>query len=197
MTTRSIGLRELEPAVPDELGDELRDVHDLEVVGLREVAGIVFGEADVVVRVEDDDPLRADRPPVGDVVGRQLPRGVEVAHLCRRPAAAPLFAHQAELDTRHRQQLGGRARDARPVEGRLAVDEQDRLASDRQIEPLCPAGHVLLGDRDVDDRLVLLVEGGLHPALPVRLLHARLDRQRPHRLDDLHGLCPVAVEVTG
>ena len=78
--------------------DQLDAEHDLELVVVAVVLRIVLGEGDVVVRVGRDDPLGADRAPVGDVVVGVLAREVHVAHLRRRPAAAPLLAHQAELD---------------------------------------------------------------------------------------------------
>ena len=84
-TTRSIGVGQLEPAVADQLGDELDDEHDLEVVVVAEVARVVLGEGDVVVRVEHDDPLRADRAPVGDVVLGEAPR-LRRRSPSRRPA---------------------------------------------------------------------------------------------------------------
>src|SRR3712207_8705284 len=53
-----------------------------------------------------------------------------------RSAAAPLVLHEAELVAGHLQHLRHGPRDRRPVEGGLAVDEQDRLAADRDVEPL-------------------------------------------------------------
>ena len=132
-------LGELELALADQLGDELDDEDDLEVVVLAEVARVVLGEGDVVVRVEDEDPLRADRAPVGDVVLGEAPRLVDVAHLRGRPAAAPLLLHEAELDARLLEDLRHRARDGRAVERRLAVAEEDGLAADRQVEALRPS----------------------------------------------------------
>ena len=96
------------------------------------------------MRVGRDDPLRADRAPVGDVVLGVLAREVDVAHLGGRAAAAPLLAHQPELDAGLLQQLRERARVGGAVEGRLAVDEQDRLAADRDVEAVGPVGDVLL-----------------------------------------------------
>ena len=141
-------LRERDPALLDEVVDELDAEDDLELVVVAEVARVVLGEGDEVVRVGGDDPLRADRAPVGDVVLGVLAGEVDVAHLGGRAAAAPLLAHQAELDARRLQQLRERARVGGAVEGRLAVDEQDRLAADRDVEALGPVGDVLLGDVD-------------------------------------------------
>ena len=90
--------RELDLARLHEVVDELDAEHDLELVVVAVVLRIVLGEGDVVVRVGRDDPLGADRAPVGDVVVGVLAREVDVAHLGRRAAAAPLLAHQPELD---------------------------------------------------------------------------------------------------
>ena len=142
-------LRERDPALLDEVVDELDAEDDLELVVVAEVARVVLGEGDEVVRVGRDDPLRADRAPVGDVVLGVLAGEVDVAHLGGRAAAAPLLAHEAELVARRLQQLGEGARVGGAVERRLAVDEQDRLAADRDVEPLGPVGDVLLGDPHV------------------------------------------------
>ena len=93
-------LGERDPALLDEVVDELDAEHDLELVVVAEVARVVLGERDEVVRVRRDDALRADRAPVGDVV-LGVPAGeVDVAHLGGRAAAAPLLAHEPELAPR-------------------------------------------------------------------------------------------------
>ena len=127
-----------------------------------------------------------------------LRREVGVAHLGGRAAAAPLLAHEPELDAGALQQLRERARVRGPVEGRLAVDEQDRLAADRDVEALGPVGHVLLADRHVaEHRLVVALGQALVPQLPALALVAGLDHQRAHRLDDVDRARAVAVEVAG
>ena len=110
---RSTGCRELDPALLDQVVDQLDAEHDLELVVVAEVLRVVLGERDEVVRVGGDDPLGADRAPVRDVVLGVLEREVDVAHLGRRAAAAPLLAHQPELDAGLLQQLRERARVAR------------------------------------------------------------------------------------
>ena len=197
MAVVSIGTESVSFSVPYELGHELDDEHDLEVVALAEVRRVVLRERDVVVRVEDEDPLRADGAPVLDVVAREPLGLVEVAHLGGRAAAAPLLAHEAELDPGRLQHLGDRARLGGAVERRLAVAEEDRLAAGRQVEVGRPVADVLLGDRRlaVDDRLVLALVGQRVPALPARLLDARLDALRPDRLDEIDRARAKAVEV--
>ena len=191
-------LRELEPAVAHELGDQLDPEHDLEVVVLAEQPRVVLGEGDVVVRVGREDPLRPHRPPVGDVVLGVLAREVDVAHLRRRSAAAPLLAHQPELDAGLLQEQRECAAVGGPVEGRLAVDEQDRLAARGQVEPLGPVTHVLLAHRHVaEHRLVRPLGEPLVPELPALALVAGRDHQRAHRLHDVDGARAVAVEVAG
>ncbi len=150
------------------------------------------------MRVDDENPLRTDRAPVGDVVLGEASRLVDVAHLRGRPAAAPLLLHEAELDARLLEDLRHRARDGRPVERGLAVAEHDGLAADRQVEALGPVGHVLLGDRRaVEDRLALALVGELVPPLPLRLVDAALDGERPYRLDEVDRARAEAVEVAG
>ena len=105
-------LGERDPALLDEVVDELDAEDDLELVVVAEVARVVLGEGDEVVRVGRDDPLRADRAPVGDVVLGVLAGEVDVAHLGGRAAAAPLLAHQPELDAR-RPAAAGRRRACR------------------------------------------------------------------------------------
>ena len=189
---------ELEPAVAHELGDQLDAEHDLEVIVVAEQLGIVLGEGDVVVRVGRQDALRPHRPPVRDVVLGVLAREVDVAHLGSRPAAAPLLAHEAELDARLLQQLRERTAVGGPVEGRLAVDEQDRLAARGQAEPLGPVAHVLLADRHfAEHRLVGPLCEPLVPELPALALVAGRDHQGAHRLHDVDGSGAVAVEVAG
>ena len=148
------------------------------------------------MRIGGDDPLGPDRPPVGDVVLGERASLVDVTHLRRRTAAAPLLAHQPELDAAGLEQLRGRPRVGGAVEGRLAVDEQHRLAADRQVEPLRPVGHVLLLDRNLSQhRLAVGVDQPLDPTLPFRLLVAGLHGQRSHRLDHFDRARSVAIEV--
>ena len=150
------------------------------------------------MRVGGDDALGADRSPVGDVVLGVLAGEVGVAHLGGRAAAAPLLAHEAELDAGELQEPGEGARVRGAVEGRLAVDEQHALAADRDVEPVRPVGHVLLGDGHVaEHRLVVVGRQALVPQLPRRALVAGLDHQRAHRLDDVDRARAVAVEVAG
>ena len=137
-----------------------------------------------------------DRAPVGDVVLREAPRLLGVAHLGGRPAAAPLLAHQAELDAAGAQQLRDGPRLRRAVEGRLAVAEQDRLAAHRQVELRGPVGDPLLRDA-VQHGLVLQLVRGQVPALPARLVDAAVHRQRAHGLDEVDGAGAEAVEVAG
>ena len=148
------------------------------------------------MRVEDEDALRADRPPVGHVVLREAPRLLGVAHLGGRPAAAPLLAHEAELDAARPQQLRDGPRLRRAVERRLAVAEEDRLAADRQVELGGPVGDALLRDA-VEHGLVLQLVRGQVPALPARLVDAAVDRQRAHGLDQVDRAGAEAVEVAG
>ena len=136
-----------QPPLPDQLGEQLDEQHDLEVVLVAEVARVVLGEGDVVVRVEHDDPAGADRPPVVDVVPGELARPLDVPHLRGRTAAAPLLAHQSELDTRRLEDPGGGARHRRAVERPFAVAEEDRLAADRDVEAGGPVADVVLADR--------------------------------------------------
>src|SRR5919106_913793 len=192
------GVGELEPAVADELCHELDDENDLEVVVLPEVARVVLGEGDVVVRVEDENPLRADRPPVGDVVLGETARLVGVAHLGGRSATAPLLPHEPELEACLAQDLRHGAGHDRAVEGGLAVAEEHRLRADGEVEPFGPVGHVLLRDgRPVQHGLALRHVGELVPALPARLVDPALDGERPHRLDEVDGARAETVEVAG
>src|SRR5918999_291622 len=185
-------------SVLQELRDELDHEDDLEVEPVAEVARVVLREGDVVVRVEHEDALRADCPPVGDVVLGEAARLVGVAHLGARPAAAPLLSHEPERDSGSLEDPCHRARDARAVEGRLAVAEEDGLSADGEVEALGPVGHVLLGDgRSVQHGLALRRLGELVPALPARLVDAALDGERPHRLDEVDRARPEAVEVAG
>ena len=162
-------VRELDPALLHEVVDQLDAEHDLELVVVREVLGVVLGERDEVVRVGGDDALGADRAPVLDVVLGVLEGEVAVAHLGRRAAAAPLLAHQAELVAGALEELRERARVGGPVERGLAVDEQDRLAADRDVQPVGPVRDVLLADADVaQDRLVVVLREALVPQFPAR-----------------------------
>src|SRR3972149_5340655 len=77
---------------------------------------------------------RAARAPVRDVVLGEAARLLDVAHLRRGAAAAPLLAHEAELDSRVLQEERDRPRDRGAVERGLAVAEEDRLAADGQVE---------------------------------------------------------------
>jgi hypothetical protein len=191
------GLGELDASLLDEVVDQLDAEHDLELVVLA-IARIVLGKGDVVVRVGSDDPLGSYRAPVGDVVVRVPAGELDVAHLGGGPAAAPPLAHEAELDARLLEQLGESARVRRPVERGLAVDEEDRLAADRDVEALRPVGHVLLADRHVAQHgLVVAIGEALVPDLPALALVARFDHQRAHRLDDVHRARAVPVEVAG
>ncbi len=160
--------------------------------------GIVLGEGDVVVRVEHEHPLGAGGAPVVEVVLCEALRLVDVPHLRGRASAAPLLAHQPELVARKLQDLGDGAGDGGAVERRLAVDEQHRLAADREVEPVGPVAHVLLTDRGLaQHRLVGALVGALVPRPPRRLVHATLDGERAHRLDHVDGAGPEAVEVAG
>src|SRR5918998_657014 len=189
-------VRELDPARLDEVVDQLDAEDDLELVVVAVVARVILREGDVVVGVGSDDPLRADRPPVGDVVVGVLAGEVDVAHLRRGPAAAPLLAHQPELHAGGLQQLREGARVGGAMEGRLAVHEQERLAADRDVEAVGPVGDVLLGDRDVAQHgLVVRLGQPLVPELPGFALVARRDHQRAHRLHDVDRARAVAVEV--
>ena len=150
------------------------------------------------MRVEHQHPLGAGGSPVVQVVPGEPLRLVDVPHLGRGTTAAPLLAHQPELVARLLQDLRHRARDRGAVERRLAVDEQHRLAADREVEALGPVAHVLLADRGLaEHRLVGALVGARVPGLPRRLVHAALDREGAHRLDDVDGAGPEAVEVTG
>src|SRR5690606_38475265 len=123
---------------------------------------------------------------------------IGVAHLGGRAAAAPLFAHQAELDTGCLQDLRGGSWDGRPEEGALAVAEQDGLAPDRDTEALRPVRDVLLAHRDVTQhRFALPLGGGIDPPLPPWLVDAGFDGERTHRLDDVDRPGTEAVEVAG
>ena len=192
-------LLELEAPVADELREQLHDLHDLDVEVVAEVGRIVLGEVDVVVRLDGDDPLRPRGPPVGQVVLGEAARLLDVAHLRRGAATAPLLVHQAELDPGLLQHLRRRARDRGPVEGRLAVDEHHGLAADRQVEPLGPVAHVLLAVRlpvlDAEHGLVLELVGQPVPQLPALAVEPLVDQQRPCRADHLHGLRARPVEV--
>jgi hypothetical protein len=150
------------------------------------------------VRVDDEDAPGADRPPVGDVVLGEAARLLDVAHLRRRPAAAPLLGHEAELHARRLEDAGDRARQRRAVEGGLAVAEEDGVAADRQAQPVGPVRHPLLRDRcAVQHRLVPARVRELVPLLPARLVDAGVDRERPHRLHQVHRAGAEAVEVAG
>ncbi len=178
--------------------DELDAEHDLELVVVAVVLRVVLGEGDEVVRVGGDDPLGPDRAPVGDVVVGVLAGEVDVAHLRRRAAAAPLLAHQAELVAGLLEQLREGARVGRAGEGGLAVDEQDRLAADRDVEADRPVRDVLLQHARVPEhRLVVVLGEPLVPDPPALALVAGLDHQRPHRLHDVDRARAVAVEVAG
>ena len=190
---------QLDLALLDEVVDELDAEHDLELVVLAVVLRVVLGEGDVVVRVGRDDPLGADRAPVGDVVVGVLAGEVDVAHLRRRPAAAPLLAHQPELDAALLQQLGERARvglcGRRPPRSRRTGSSRRRRG--------CPARRPSRR-RAPAARRVSPSTGSLWssreplvPDPPGLALVAGLDHQRAHRLHDVDGARAVAVEVAG
>ncbi len=126
-------------------------------------------------------------------------RDVHVARLPHGSAAAPLLVHQPELDPCSAQQLRDRARNRRPVEGRLAVREQHGLAAGRNIQSDRPradlAARRLLGP--AQNGLVAPPVGQLGPPLPVLLMDAALNSQRPHRLDHVDRALAEAVEVAG
>src|SRR5262249_2985548 len=125
-------------------------------------------------------------------------RLLDVTHLRRRSATAPLLAHEAELHPGGLQQLRDGSRIGRAIEGGLAVDEQQRLAAYREVEPRGPGRHVLLLDRyGAEDGLTVRVDEALDPALPSRLLVARIDHERSHRLDHVDRSRAVAIEVAG
>ena len=185
-------------ALPDQLREQLDDEDDLDVEVGAEVLRVVLGERDVVVRVEHEDALGAGGAPVVEVVLGEPLRLVDVPHLGGGSAAAPLLAHQPELVARLLQDLRDRAGDRRAVERRLAVDEQHGLAADRDVESLGPVAHVLLADRGLaQHRLVGPLVGARVPGLPLRLVHAALHGERPHRLDDVDRAGAEPVEVTG
>ena len=142
-------LRELEPSFSNEVGDELDDLHDLDIEVGAEVRRIVLGEVDVVMRLDGDDTLHARGTPVGEVVFGERTRLLDVPHLGSGTTATPLLVHQAELDAGLLQHLGGRACVGRAVERRLAVGEQDRLAADGNVEAGGPVPYVVLALRCV------------------------------------------------
>src|SRR5581483_11377819 len=80
-----------------------------------------------------------------------------------------------------------------------AVAEEDRLAADRQVEPVGPIAYARLRRLLVEpeDGLALRTVGRLVPALPARLLDAALDRERAHRLDEVDRPRAEAIEVAG
>ena len=143
-----------------------------------------------------------DRAPVRDVV-LGVPAGeVDVAHLRGRAAAAPLLAHQPELHARLLQQLGEGARVGGAVEGGLAVDEEDRLAADRDVEPLRPVGARAPGrpgcaSSSPSTGSLWRSARRSFQRLPALALVAGRDHQRAHRLDDVDRARAVAVEVAG
>ena len=123
---------------------------------------------------------------------------LDVAHLGSRAAAAPLLGHQAELVPSQLEDLGDGPRDGRAVERRLAVDEQDRLAADRDAEAVGPVADVRLVDgRLAEDRLVNPLVGQRVPALPLGLVDAAVDGEGADGLDDVDGAGAEAVEVAG
>ncbi len=190
--------RQRQTALADHLGHQLDRQHDLEVELVPEVLGVVLGERDVVVGVDRDDALGPARAPVGDVVLGESARLLDVAHLGRRSAAAPLLAHEAELDPAGLQDAGDRAGQRGAVEGGLAVAEEHGLAAHRQVEPGRPVGHPRLVDRrSVPHRLVPPIVGELVPGPPGGLVDAGVDGEGPHRLDQIHGAGAEAVEVPG
>jgi hypothetical protein len=123
---------------------------------------------------------------------------LRVAHFGGRAAAAPLLAHEAELVAGRGEDLGDRTRHRGAVEGRLAVDEQDRLAADGQVEPLRPVAHVVLADLGLPEhRLVGALVGAGVPRPPLRLVDPLVDGERAHRLHHIDRARPETVEVTG
>ena len=191
---------ELELAVLDQLGDQLDDLHHLDVEVRPEVRRIVLGEVDVVVRLDGDDALHAGGAPVRQVVLGEGPGLLDVAHLGRRATAAPLLVHQAELEARLLQHLGGGPRVRRPVERGLAVDEHDRLAADRDLQTFRPVADVLLAVGlavlGAEHGLVLELVGQPVPELPTVPVQPLVDHQRPRGPYDLHRLGPGLIEVT-
>ncbi|BDZ56517.1 hypothetical protein GCM10025872_01740 [Barrientosiimonas endolithica] len=123
---------------------------------------------------------------------------VDVAHLGGRAAAAPLLAHQPELDPGLLQDLRDRPRDRRAVERRLAVDEQDRVAADRDVEAVGPVAHLVLADPlGPEHRLVGALVGAGVPAAPLGLVHPLVDGERAHGLDHVDRAGAEAIEVAG
>ena len=165
-----------------------------------EVGRVVLGEVDVVVRLDGDDPLDAGCAPVRQIVLGEGPGLLDVAHLGRRAAAAPLLVHQAELEARLLQHLGGGPGVRGAVEGGLAVDEHDRLAADRDVQALRPVPDVLLAVGlavpGAEHGFVLEFVGQPVPELPPFPVEALVDHQRPRGAYDLHRLRTRLVEVT-
>ena len=186
-----------EPSSPQELREHFNDEHDFDVEFLTEVLGVVLGEADVVVRVQDEDALGPRRAPIVEVVACESLGLVDVAHLGGGAAAAPLVLHQAELVAGHLQHLGHRAGNRRAVEGGLTVDEEDRVSADGDVQAGRPVAHLVLADRCLpEDGLVCAQVGALVPRPPLRLVDTALDRKGAHRLDHIDGPRAEAIEIT-
>jgi hypothetical protein len=126
-------------------------------------------------------------------VAGELLVDVDVAHLQGRPAAAPLVVHQPELDPGLAQEEADRLRDLGLAVSGHAVTEQDRVAAQGQVQVVGPARHL----RRVAPHLVAVGDGVVVPLPPRAALDPGLDPRSPDRLDQLHQLGPVAVEVAG
>ena len=152
------------------------------------------------MRLDGDDSLDAGSAPVGQIVLGESPGLLDVPHLGSRATAAPLLVHQAELEARLLQHLGGGTGVRRTVERGLAVDEHDRLAADRDLETFCPVTDVILA-------VGLAVPGAEHglvlefvrqpvPELPTVPVQPFVDHQCPRGPYHLHRLGPRLIEVT-
>ena len=144
--------------------------------------------------------LHAGGAPVRQIVLGEGPGLLDVPHLGRRAAAAPLLVHQTELDARLLQHLSGGPGVRRAVERGLAVDEHDRLAADGDVQPVGPVPDVLLAAGlavpGAKHGLVLELVGQPVPQLPAVPVQSLVDHQRPRGPDDLHRLGTGLVEVT-
>ena len=135
--------------------------------------------------------------PVDHVVLGHLVGDLHVSGLPHRSAAAPLLAHEPELDACRLEDQSDGARHGGPVEGGLAVGEEQGLAAGRDVEAGRPGAHLVPGGLGAppEDGLVPPPVGELRPPLPVLLVDALLDGQRSHRPDDVDRALTEAVEV--